>query len=234
MTGIMHTKQVNDLLVAATAFSASSGTALSVEVEKNSALLMLWLSYLKSYKLTGTADELVFAVESSIRETAASFSLGLVRPALFSLRTEIDLILAWIYFKDHTVEWNHVNSTGDGFKSKKEVLDYLAAHHPRFVPRLNIFKEIKTRSEKEPYRTLSAHIHGQSNAVLPAVSELSDLVQSADFCIASSKMAFEVTEYINDVLLSIYLPNWHALPKDICSAAEKRFVSPAQRADCFK
>lgn len=233
-TNTMHAEQVEDLANAAMKFSMSSGSALSEAVENGSALLMSWLVYIKSYKLTGIANGLVTAVESSIRETAASLSLGLVRPALFSLRTEIDLILAWTYFKDHEVEWDYVNATGDGFKSKKEILDYLTSHNSRFSARLNILKEIRRRTEKEPYRILSAHIHGQSVAVLPVVNKLSDLVQSPEFCTNSASMVFEVAEYINDVLLSLYMANWHSLPKDICAAVESRFVSPEQRAECFR
>lgn len=230
----MHAKQVKGLLGAVDKFVLSAGASLSEAVEKKSALIMSWLAYIKSYKLTGTADSLILAVESSIRETAASLSLGLVRPSLFSLRTEIDLILAWLYFKDHAVEWDYVNATGDGFKTKKEVLDYLSNHNSRFLARMNILKEIRQRVEAEPYRVLSAHIHGQSVAVLPVVNQLQDLVRPLEFCSDSSLMAFEVSEYINDVLISLYMANWHSLPKDICSAVDSRFVSPEQRGEFFK
>ena len=229
----MHAKQIAGLILAINNFSKAVGTTLSEKVDLDSKLVMAWLSYLKSFHLTGVADNLILAVESSIRETAACLSLGLVRPALFSLRMEIDLVLAWLYFKDHAVEWNYVNASGDGFKMKKEILDYLAAHNPRFQARLSQLKNIKTRIEADPYRLLSAHIHGQSAVVLPAVHELQDFVRSPEICFDSAAAIFEVSEYINDVLLSMYVSGWHALPKEICIALEARFVSPQQQGEFF-
>ena len=107
----MHAKQTSDLADAAKAFSWTYGAGLSAKVESNSALLVSWLSYLSVYHRTGVADGLLDAVGSSIREAAGALSLGLVRPALFSLRGQIDLLLGWKYFKDHNVEWAHVNQT---------------------------------------------------------------------------------------------------------------------------
>ena len=49
-----------------------------------------------------------------------------------SIRLQIDLALAWVYFKDHHVEWGGVQATGDGFKTKKELLDYLRPCRVRY------------------------------------------------------------------------------------------------------
>lgn len=229
----MHAKQISDLADAAKSFSASSGSLLSSKIESNSALLVSWLSYLSTYHRTGVADGLLEAVGSSIRETAGALSLGLVRPALFSLRGQVDLLLGWLYFKDHNVEWEHVNQTGDGFKLKKELLQYLDQHVPRFTGRLNTLREIRTRKEVDPYRLLSAHIHAQSDPVLPVVVNLMDLVQPVAACNECADVAFEVTEFLNDVLLSFYLPNWASLPRPIQSALSARFKSGDQRRDFF-
>lgn len=229
----MHAKQTSDLADAAKSFSASCGAALSAKVESNSALLVSWLSYLLAYHRTGVADGLLEAVGSSIRETAGALSLGLVRPALFSLRGQVDLLLGWMYFKDHSVEWAHVNQTGDGFKLKKELLQYLEQHFGRFSARFGMLKEIRTRKEVDPYRLLSAHIHVQSDPVLPAVVNLTDLVQPLAACDECADVAFEVAEFLNDVLLAVYLPNWASLPNSIQSALGPRFKSGDQRKDFF-
>ncbi|MCB0360285.1 MAG: hypothetical protein KDD44_11640, partial [Bdellovibrionales bacterium] len=179
----MHAKQTSDLSAATHSFSTSSGAAISSSVESNSALLVHWLAYLSNYHKTGVADGLLDAVASSIRETAGTLSLGLVRPSLFSLRGQIDLLLGWLYFKDHSVEWLHVNQTGDGFKLKKELLQYLEQHTLRFAARFGILRAIKSRKEVDPYRLLSAHIHAQSVPLLPVVQDLSDLVRPEAACI---------------------------------------------------
>ena len=130
---------------------------------------LLWLDYLEKSHLTGHANVLVAGARSAINEGAACLSLGLVRPAIMSIRLQIDLALAWVYFKDHHVEWGRVQATGDGFKTKKELLDYFK-DHAGFGIRFGLLKECATRVELEPYRLLSAHIHAQSEYVVPNVA----------------------------------------------------------------
>ena len=203
----MHLKQTENLRTAANDFSTAYGASISSAVEANSTLLVHWLSYLNSFHRTGVADSLLNAVGSSIREVAGVASLGLGRQALLSLRGQVDLMLAWLYFKDHAVEWSHVNQTADGFKLKKELLQYLDQHVPRFGHRIGILREIATRKELDPYRLLSAHVHAQSDPVLPDVVDLKDLVRPEAVCKECAQVAFEVAEFLNDVLFAVYLPS---------------------------
>ena len=229
----MHLKQTADLRAAAGDFSVAHGEDVSLCVETESALLVHWLSYLLSFHRTGVADSLLDAARSSIREVAGLLSLGLARPALFSLRGQIDLLLAWLYFKDHGVEWSHVNETADGFKLKKELLQYLEQHVPKFGARSALLRDTKTRKELDPYRLLSAHIHAQSDPVLPVVIELKDLVRSQMVCIECTKIAFEVSEYLNDIFLAVYVSSWAALPAAVQNAANTRFQTAEQRTAFF-
>lgn len=229
----MHLKQTADLREATQEFSTAFGADISNAVEANSALLVHWLSYLNSFHRTGIGDSLLDAVGSSIREVAGVLSLGLARQSLFSLRGQVDLMLAWLYFKDHAVEWGHVNQTAEGFKLKKELLQYLEQHVPKFAHRLKILREIATRKEPDPYRLLSAHIHAQSDLVLPVVVELKDLVRPEAVCRECAKATFEVAEFLNDILMAVYLQSWPSLPKAVRSALDARFRSAEQRKSFF-
>jgi hypothetical protein len=229
----MHSKQTSDLAAASQAFSGRSGAELSSFVEQNSSLLVHWLNYLTIYHMTGVGDCLLDAVASAIRETAGTLSLGLVRPALFSLRSQIDLLFGWLYFKDHNVEWLRVNQTGDGFKLKKELLQYLEQHIPQFRKRIGMLNEIKTRHEVDPYRLLSAHVHAQSVSLLPQVIDLADLVRPEEACLECATVTFEVAEFLNDVLLAVYTTDWASLPVPVQSALATRFRSAEQRSDFF-
>ena len=160
-------------------------------------------------------------------------SLGLARPALFSLRGQVDLMLAWLYFKDHAVEWSHVNETAEGFKLKKEILQYLDQYVPRYNHRMGILRQIAIRKEPDPYRLLSAHIHAQSDPVLPMVIDLKSLIRSERICKECAQAAFEVSEFLNDVLLSVYLPSWASFPQVVKSELNKRFKSGDQRKSFF-
>ena len=115
-------QQLTELLKNVDAFSKSHGVTILKKIDEESRLFLEWVPYLNNKK-TGVADELLDGAVSSLREVAACASLGLVRPALLAMRTEIDLILSWLYFKDHIVEWDSVNLSGEGFKLKKEVLE---------------------------------------------------------------------------------------------------------------
>ncbi|MBV6320546.1 hypothetical protein [Duganella violaceipulchra] len=229
----MHKIQTTELRQAASDFSVSYGENLSALVEVNTDLLIHWLKYLNSFHRTNVADSLLDGVACSIREGAGVLSLGLMRQALFSLRGQVDLMLAWLYFKDHEVEWSHVNDTADGFKLKKDILMYLEQNFNKFGHRMAILRLIKTRKELDPYRLLSAHVHAQSDPVLPNVSELKELIQSENLCRECATVAFEVSEFLNDILLSIYLNNWASLPVEIRNRVESRFKTPEQKKTFF-
>lgn len=229
----MHLEQTTELRKAVYDFSMTNGEITSTNVEEKAGLLVLWLEHLSMFHRTGVADNLLDAAISSVREVAGLLSLGLARPALFSLRGQIDLVLAWLYFKDHGVEWTYVNETADGFKLKKELLQYLEQHVSKFGTRMGILRGTITRKEMDPYRLLSAHIHAQSNPVLPTVVELKDLVRSGEVCAECTEMVFEVAEYINDVLLAVYLSNWTSLPAQLRTALDARLQSDGQRKVLF-
>jgi hypothetical protein len=229
----MHQQQTSELRSAAALFSQAHAEAITVQVEEKSALLIHWLQYLSSFHRTEVADDLLNAATCSVREVAGLLSLGLARPALFSLRGQIDLLLAWLYFKDHSVEWSHVNETAEGFRLRKELLQYLDQYVPKFAMRIGSLREIKTRTESDPYRLLSAHIHAQSAVVLPVVSDLKDLVRNKNVCLECTQACFEVSEYMNDILLCLYLTDWAALPGPVQSALELRFKSADQRQVFF-
>ncbi|WP_339524613.1 hypothetical protein [Pseudomonas sp. EA_35y_Pfl2_R111] len=220
--------QLGLLLEAVYSFSTSHGAKVVASVDEKSSLFLEWIPYLNSQK-TGVADELLDGAVSSLREAAACAGLGLVRPALLALRTEIDLVLGWIYFKDHRVEWEYLNVSGDGFKLKKEILDYLSKHVAGYGARNGILKEVKKRLEVDPYRLLSAHVHSQSLYTLPLVAELKDVVGTSETLEELPMLAFEVDEYVSDILFSIYAPSWTQIAQTLRSKLDLRFKTPAQK-----
>ena len=117
---------------------------------------------------------------------------------------------------------------------KKEILEFITEHNNHFKKRFSLLKGIAARKTQEPYRLLSAHIHGQSDLVLPVVNKLCDLVSSPTDCKECAMVAFEVAEYLNDVFLSIYASNWHSLPNRIHVVVNNRFVSQEQKGAFFE
>jgi hypothetical protein len=218
-------QQVVDLAAKAGAFSAVHGESVILRFQDECVLLINWLSYLSITQRTQVADTLLDGASSSIRETASCLALGLVRPALVSLRTQIDLILGWLYFKDHSVEWRSVNAFGEGFKLKREILEYLADNYKGFTTRLAILKEVAQRKTEDPYRLLSAHVHAQSVPALPSATVLADVVHGENTCEQCNVLTGEVCEYISDLLVCVYAPLWAALPLTVRKNVEERLAA---------
>ncbi|QDD65521.1 hypothetical protein EJD96_15815 [Herbaspirillum seropedicae] len=227
-----HAASVSELRDRITEVVDAKGVLTAKEIESQSKLLLHWARFLTANYLTGTADELIGALNSAIRETAACCSLGLVRPALFAMRGQVDLVLSWIYFRDHPREYELLLRTGDEFKLKTEVLEYSKKHFDNFGNRFGILKQIKKRKEDDPYRLLSAHVHAQHARVLPNIGSLKDVIQDTltDECM---QVQFEVSEYLSDILFSIFGVNFHTIPEEITSQINARLKTPEQRAEFY-
>lgn len=184
--------------------------------------LLQWLDYLRGSERTGNADELLDGLRASIIEAMGCVALGLVRPAIYSMRCQIDVALGWLYFKDHPVEWAKVGRTGDGFLMKKDALYYLDDCFPRFSNRLNALVGARNRSEKDPYWLLSAYVHAQSPATVPSYGNLETLIWPSGKCYDAVKMQTEVSEYISDVFISVFALKWASLPETLVSSTTKR------------
>ncbi|MBG0876057.1 MULTISPECIES: hypothetical protein [Burkholderia] len=225
--------QVDALRERVNSFATTDGVAVASLIDANSALVLQWLPYLDRLK-TGVADELISGVASSLVEAAACAALGLVRPALFSMRTEIDVMLTWLYFKDHRIEWENVNATGDGFKLKKEMFEYFTRYFDGFGERYGILKNTATRKEIDTYRFLSAHIHSQSAITLPVANNLAEVVRNRKTGDELAEIAKSVDEYISDVLMALFAKDWLHIPKNLMENLENRFKTPIQKTTFFK
>ena len=68
-------------------------------------------------------------------------------------------MLGWLYFKDHPKELEHVEQSGEGFKLKKELILYLENMSSKFGPRIALLKQVRSRTEPEPYEVCSKVVY---------------------------------------------------------------------------
>ena len=223
-------QNVAALLAAASDHGATIGIERSRGVAAEAQVLLDWLNYLRQSEATGVADALLDGTQGAIVETMGCLALGLVRPALASLRSEIDMTLAWLYFKDHKVEWNQLRDAGRGFQTKAKVLDYVKKHWPGFQSRFKLLTQKHTRREEDPYQLLSAHIHGQTDFTAPRVGQLVELVGDAQLSEDCVILQHDVAEYIGDVLLALYGDKWTALPGSVMNGLEHRLNTKQRKA----
>lgn len=209
------------------------GVASFAKYEASSRLLLVWLKHLYQAKRTGNADYMLEGVGSLLRESGAYLSMGLVRAALFSMRGQIDLLLSWIYFKDHPAELKKVENTGKGYKLASDVLAYLGDVNPMFKTRFGVLEQLSRRRAKDPFHILSAHVHGQSKNVIPSVETLEQVVQSAELAEQFVELQFDSAEYLSDVLTSVYMLDWASVPVAVKANLEDRKPSANQRAVLF-
>lgn len=201
---------------------STDGPDLAFDIYNASSALLDWLNYLVASEMTGHCDDFLNGLRASLVETISCGAAGLVRPAIFVMRAQIDIIFSWLYFKDHPVEWARVERTGEGFMLKRECLEYLRQNVRSFDARFAKLAETRTRKEPDPYKILSAHVHAQGLSVLPAHAKLDSIVGSLKRSREIAESQKEVTEYIGDILLSCYGSKWTALPDKISKAARTR------------
>lgn len=201
---------------------------------QNTSTLIDTIDYLRnSDEYTQIAIELLNGVQAAIIEVIGCLSLGLVRPALFSMRAQIDMLLAWLYFKDHPIEWKNAQETSSGFKMKSEVLKYLQKYYSEFDTRMRILERNTNRRTSDPYKLLSAHIHSQNNYLTPKVGELEKIVSSIDMCRDCIYVQREVSEYLCDIVICCFGSKWASLPDSLVSSVRSR-LSPKLQKQIFE
>lgn len=226
-----NTKQQSTaLLSAVTAFSATAGEKYVGEITTASSSLLEWLSYLRTSIAKNTCDRLLDSVQATVIETIGSLSLGLARPAIFSIRAQLELLLAWVYFNDHPVEWAYFEKTGEDFPMRAQVLSYFRKNRARFSDRLKLLEKTKARTIDDPYAVLSIHVHTISQYSPIKIGPLSSLVQSADRIDECVRLQFSVAEYLYDILTSWYADKWQDFPTAITNSVRHR-LSKAQLKD---
>lgn len=217
--------EMKSLLAALTQRLTMDGAAVAFKIYEASDELFEWLDYLGTSEATGQCDNFLDGLRASIVEVVGCGAAGLIRPAIFSMRAQVDIVFSWLYFKDHPVEWAKVECTGEGFFLKRDVLDYLKQYVPRYECRFAQLLSKRSRTEADPYKLLSAHVHGQGVSVLPTHGKLETLIGPLTKSFELATLQAEITEYISDVLLSCFGHKWASLPQKISNGARLRLGS---------
>lgn len=230
----MHKIHIDNLLHDSSNFALSNGEMLCAAFQDNYGILLEWLDYFSSIYDEDIMKSLRLGIKSAIVESIACASIGMLRPCIVSMRLVIDLTLGWLFFKDHPIEWEYVNDTGKGFMLKSDVIAYLEKVCPAYKRRYGVLVQIKSRRSEEPYKVLSAHIHGQNEMLVPTCKTLNDIIDSLERIRECSSLAKDVSEYINDIFLSTGFWSWASLPKNILQTVEKRFKTREQKSEFYR
>lgn len=210
----------------------TEGCEILASHERATQLPLAWLGYIRSAQTSGTANELLDGFHAALIETAGCLAIGLVRPALFSMRAQVDILLAWLYFRDHPIEWKHVELTGEKYHLVSEVLKYLRTYDRGFQQRLGLLRAERAQGEEDPYRLLSAHVHSQNSATLPPLVAIEKLVQPKNRCLECVALQEEISEYLSDVLASCFVTQWTDFPESITNSIRVRLGAKKLKKLC--
>lgn len=199
------------------------------EYFKSTQLLSHWLHFLGVTKADDeVAEELLDTILNLFVECAACLATGMASVSTVLIRAEIDIVLSWLYFRNHPVEWNRVVSEGKGFMLKGDVLRYLEESDRAFRERYRILERKRKRTILDPYRTLSAHVHRQAPD-FAALSEISDVVvkmaQSREIVLLQAA----TSEFLSDILLAVFATEFTSLPRPIKANLSERLDETERR-----
>lgn len=215
--------EASELTAVLTERLATYGPKNAMAIAEAADILLEWLGYLHFSESTGHCDDFLDGARSLVLETIASGSAGLHRSSMFSMRGQIDLVLSWLYFKDHPIEWQLVERENKGYMLRGDVIGYLENHYPNFKKKFSVLRGQPGDGQLNPYKTLSAHIHAVGNAAIPLIAGFSDVVADQAVCAELPAIQGDTTEYISDVLIAIYGSKWASLPQPITKSIRKRF-----------
>ena len=221
--------QLVELQQAVTARCKNDGAALMTDLAERVGVLQQWLEYLDISVTNDDARPILIGTKSSLIEVAGCIGLGLVRPATMLMRTQIELMMAWIFFNDHPVEWRYSRETGERYPLYTQTWRYMCNFDKRFEQRFDLLARMKTRTLKEPYGLLSIHVHALTGPALPIAGTLPSIVAEVELCRECLRLQGEVAEFLIDVLFAWFAHRWADLPPAIMEYIKARLGAEEAR-----
>src|SRR5688500_2740539 len=225
MSGVQ--KQLTEALKAIDSHAKKLGAATSTDFASAAKPVLTWINWFRSCRPHSYAFELLDGAQSSVLEAASYAALGLGRATLVAIRTQIDLMLGFSYFREHPAEWRLLSWTGEGFKLRSEILKYHKEIDPGkggFADRLAMLEQVCKPTLEDCYRVLSAHIHGQSPNTVPRASEMQHLVSNEPALQNLLKLQRESALALSVYFSAVHAREWNELPPEIVGFVKKELT----------
>ncbi|UKV14854.1 hypothetical protein L6172_00785 [Thalassospiraceae bacterium SW-3-3] len=156
-------------------------------------------------------------------EALSLLSLGLVRPAVLSLRSFYEINLMYLYYRDHPVEWKAVSEYRLQAKLPGEIKKYIHQMYSEAGSRSSELLKNKHRKYDDCYEVLSAVAHSRAlNSILTA-NNPKEIIASHESIKQCNDVFLAVAEAVFDMHLLVFDGGWLALPKEVQAEIQKRF-----------
>ncbi len=209
-------------------------TNIAVNCESALRLSVGWLEHFYKLQPSDNASlSLLAAAHSTAIEVTSSVACGLLRPAIFSLRSHYELFFMFLFYRDHPVEWKSLQRGDEWVRLPKELKTYLRTYYPWSEARMKKLLDRKNRTEDDPYFLLSAFVHGGRIQTLPKVSKPADTCFDLSIIKQLSPIAEATSEFLSDIATSIYSGNFLGLPSSVKADLVLRFGNESNAAKIF-
>lgn len=167
------------------------------------------------------ARPLLAASKQALLDAGATWAAGLNRGAVAALRSVIETGIAWIYYKDHPVEFKQVMQHRENMMLPKAVQNYAASVRDSTDKAYKELSKKSTRDADYYYSTVSSYVHGHPSFAL-VVNDLAEMTVSVPPAAGFLQMSGYSDEFISDVYLSYYIDSWGSVPKIVQENAVER------------
>lgn len=166
---------------------------------------------------------LLVGAKVSLLEAGAAWAIGSNRGAASSLRAYIENTFAWLYYKDHPVEYGVVENLRGDVMLPKAIQGYIKQIDHNFDKSyLELSKNsLRGRDSEYYYTILSQFVHAH-----PSFSALSDNIM--DLAVSSPRDSGFLTvcrnadEFISDNYATYYRGSWDDVPELVATSVADR------------
>lgn len=172
---------------------------LFCEAQKQLKLLALWCKQLENIYRNNPALPFIREAQVSTQDLCCLISLGIYKCSASSLRTLLESMLYFSYFKDHPVELKSLVTVKPYYLSKKDILDYHLVHTEHFNRK---YKAISLNDKLEAvYSEISAIVHGQMPGAWHSSGSLTDKKFNKQLATLVVEQLTKTMQVINPFLL---------------------------------
>lgn len=184
-------------------------------------LSQLWIQ--REWLIAGDnpAQNLLIGAKVAFVEAGTAWAIGSNRGAASSLRAYIENGFAWLYYKDHPVEFRAVLARQLDLILPKAVQSYVKSLDGGFDKAYSMMVRKRQRSNEYFYADVSQFVHAHPAFASRSVNieETAVSVPRDSGFITLSNMA---DEFISDNFLSVYRASWGDVPQQVQENATTR------------
>jgi hypothetical protein len=167
------------------------------------------------------AQSLLVGAKVALLEAATAWAIGSNCGAASSLRAYIENTFAWLYYKDHPVEFQTILTKHADMMLPKSVQNYIKNIDEGFEKAYNLISRKRVRTSEYYYTDVSQFVHAHPSFALRSenIEESAvSLPRDSGFLTISAM----TDEFISDNYLAFYRSSWDDAPKSVQQNTSKR------------